>query len=300
MDLAEIVGNFLWILPQAIVSGVALGSVYALIAQGYYVTFTTTETVNFAQGEFLMVGALTSFTLLVLNGVNFVVALIVVMLLMAAMGMAVERVAIRPLRQLSSVGWVLSTVGVSVILRQFAEIYWGREQKRVPSIFGDTPITLGNVGIFPQEIFIILASLLTMALLLVFLKRSTFGKALQAVAFNPATAGLMGINVRQMIVVAYVISSILAGIAGMLVAPIIFAHAEMGALLGLKAFAAAIIGGIENPIGILAVGIGLGIAEFIAAGINASFRDAATFLILILLLAWRPQGLFRRVTAEKV
>jgi branched-chain amino acid transport system permease protein len=300
MDPAEIVGNFLRILPQAIVSGVALGSVYALIAQGYYVTFTTTETVNFAQGEFLMVGALTSFTLLVLNGVNFVVALIVVMLLMAAMGMAVERVAIRPLRQLSSVGWVLSTVGVSVILRQFAEIYWGREQKRVPSIFGDTPITLGNVGIFPQEIFIILASLLTMALLLVFLKRSTFGKALQAVAFNPAAAGLMGINVRQMIVVAYVISSILAGIAGMLVAPIIFAHAEMGALLGLKAFAAAIIGGIENPIGILVVGIGLGIAEFIAAGINASFRDAATFLILILLLAWRPQGLFRRVTAEKV
>jgi branched-chain amino acid transport system permease protein len=110
----------------------------------------------------------------------------------------------------------------------------------------------------------------------------------------------MGINVRQMVVVAYIISSILAGIAGMLVAPIIFAHAEMGALLGLKAFAAAIIGGIENPIGILVVGIGLGIAEFIAAGINASFRDAATFLILILLLAWRPQGLFQRVTAEKV
>src|SRR5262249_49598208 len=112
--------------------------------------------------------------------------------------------------------------------------------------------------------------------------------------------GLMGISVRQMVVVAYVISSILAGIAGMLVAPVIFAHAEMGALLGLKAFAAAIIGGIENPIGILVVGIGLGITEFIAAGINASFRDAATFLILILLLAWRPQGLFQRVTAGKV
>jgi branched-chain amino acid transport system permease protein len=300
MDLAEIVTSFIRILPQAIVSGIALGSVYALIAQGYYVTFTTTETVNFAQGEFLMVGALTSYTLLVLNGVNFLVALVVVVLLMAVMGVVVERVAIRPLRQMLSVGWILSTVGVSVILRQFAEIYWGREQKRVPSIFGDTPIYVGGTGIFPQEIFIILASLLTMAALLVFLKRSTFGKALQAVAFNPGAAGLMGINVRQMVVVAYIISSILAGIAGMLVAPIIFAHAEMGALLGLKAFAAAIIGGIENPIGILVVGIGLGIAEFIAAGINASFRDAATFLILILLLAWRPQGLFQRVTAEKV
>ena len=300
MDLAEIISTFLRILPQAIVSGVALGSVYALIAQGYYVTFTTTETVNFAQGEFLMVGALTSYTLLVLSGLNFLVALVVVIVLMAIMGVVVERVAIRPLRQLLSVGWILSTVGVSVILRQFAEIYWGREQKRVPSIFGDTPIFIGGTGIFPQEIFVILASLLTMAALLFFLKRSTFGKALQAVAFNPAAAGLMGINVRQMVIVAYIISSILAGIAGMLVAPIIFAHAEMGALLGLKAFAAAIIGGIENPIGILLVGIGLGIAEFVAAAINASFRDAATFLILILLLAWRPQGLFQRVTAEKV
>jgi branched-chain amino acid transport system permease protein len=237
---------------------------------------------------------------MVLSGMNFLVALVAVVLLMAVMGVVVERVAIRPLRQLLSVGWILSTVGVSVILRQFAEIYWGREQKRVPSIFGDAPIFVGGVGIFPQEIFIILASLLTMAALLVFLKRSTFGKALQAVAFNPAAAGLMGINVRQMVIVAYIISSILAGIAGLLVAPIIPAHAEMGALLGLKAFAAAIIGGIENPIGILVVGLGLGIAELIAAAINASFRDAATFLILILLLAWRPQGLFRRVTAEKV
>ncbi len=300
MDFADILATFVRILPQALVSGVALGSVYALIAQGYYVTFTTTETLNFAQGEFLMVGALTSFSLMVLAGVPFLVAIVVVVVLMVGMGILVERVAIRPLRQLLSVGWILSTVGVSVILRQSAEIYWGREQKRVPSIFGDAPIFVAGTGIFPQEVFIIVASLLTMAGLLVFLKRSTFGKALQAVAFNPATAGLMGINVRQMVVVAYVISSILAGIAGVLIAPVIFAHAEMGALLGLKAFAAAIIGGIENPVGILVVGIGLGIAEFIVAGYNASFRDAVTFLLLILILAWRPQGLFERVTAEKV
>lgn len=300
MDLADVIDTFFRILPQALLSGVALGSVYALIAQGFYVTFTTTETVNFAQGEFLMVGALTSYSLMVLNGVNFIVALVVVSLLMAAMGALTERVAVRPLRQLLSVGWILSTVGVSVILRQFAEIYWGREQKRVPSIFGDDPVRLFNVGIFPQEIFILLASLATMTLLLVFLKRSLLGKAFQAVAFNPPAAGLMGINVRGMVVLAYVLSSILAGLAGMLVAPVIFAHAEMGALLGLKAFAAGIIGGIENPFGILVVGLGLGIAEFIVAGYNASLRDAVTFFLLILVLAWRPQGIFQRVTAEKV
>jgi branched-chain amino acid transport system permease protein len=300
MDIADIVSTFFRLLPQALLSGVALGSIYALIAQGFYVTFTTTETVNFAQGEFLMVGALTSYSLMVLNGVNFIAALVVVSVLMAVMGALTERVAVRPLRQLLSVGWILSTVGVSVILRQFAEIYWGREQKRVPSIFGDDPVRLSNVGIFPQEIFILLASLATMALLLLFLKRSLLGKAFQAVALNPPAAGLMGINVRATIVLAYVLSSILAGFAGVLVAPVIFAHAEMGALLGLKAFAAAIIGGIENPVGILVVGLALGIAEFIVAGFNASLRDAVTFFILILVLAWRPQGLFQRVTAEKV
>lgn len=304
VDPTEIVTTFFRILPQALVSGVALGSVYALIAQGYYVTFTTTETVNFAQGEFLMVGALTSFSLMVLMGAPFIAALAAVIALMAVMGIVVERVAIRPLRALTSVGWILSTVGVSVILRQWAEIYWGREQKRVPSILGDVPLRfdvgLGTVGIYPQELFIIVASLLTMAALFLFLKRSTFGKALQAVAFNASAAGLMGINVRRMIVVAYIISSILAGIAGMLISPIIFAHAEMGAILGLKAFAAAIIGGIENPVGILVVGLALGVTEFIVAGYNASFRDAATFFLLIIILGLRPQGLFQRVTAEKV
>jgi branched-chain amino acid transport system permease protein len=300
MDLADALSTFIRILPQALMSGVALGSVYALIAQGFYVTFTTTETVNFAQGEFLMVGALTSFSLMVLSGMPFLVALVAVVVLMSVMGIVTERVAIRPLRQLLSVGWILSTVGVSVILKQFAEIYWGREQKRVPSIFGDTPVFIAGTGVFPQEIFILLASLAAMAAVLLFLKRSVLGKALMAVAFNPTAAGLMGIDVRRMIVLAYVISSILAGLAGVLVAPVIFAHSEMGALLGLKAFAVAIIGGLGNPFGILIAGLALGVAEFIVAGYNASLRDAVTFFILILILAWRPQGLFQRVTAEKV
>jgi branched-chain amino acid transport system permease protein len=308
MDFGDLTTTFFQILPQALMSGVALGSVYALIAQGYYVTFTTTETVNFAQGEFLMVGALSSYSLMVLSGLasilgpvpTFLLTLLTVFVLMTAMGVITERIAIRPLRQLLSVGWILSTVGVSVILRNFAEIYWGREQKRVPSIFGDSPVTIFGTGIFPQEIFVLFAALGTMAAVLVFLKRSVLGKALAAVAYNPTAASLMGIDVRRMIILAYIISSILAGLAGILVAPVIFAHSEMGALLGLKAFAVAIIGGLGNPFGILLAGLALGVAEFIIAGYNASLRDAATFFILILILAWRPQGLFQRVTAEKV
>jgi branched-chain amino acid transport system permease protein len=198
----------------------------------------------------------------------------------------------------------LSTVGVAVILRNAAEVIWGREQKAVPSVFGDTAlrVPLGPVefGILPQEIFIFVASLVAMALVLTFLKRSLLGKAMAAVAVNPAAAGLMGINVRAVVVLAYVISSVLAGLAGLLVAPVLFAYALVGVLPGLKAFAVAIIGGLGNPFGILIAGLLLGVIEFVVAIFNASLRDAVTFFLLIVILAWRPLGLFATPRAEKV
>jgi branched-chain amino acid transport system permease protein len=298
-------------LPQAIASGLVYGSIYALIAQGYYVTFSTTETLNFAQGDFLMIGgmlAFTTFGALALAGVPAVVALLVALavipLVLAVMGIVVERVAVRPLRRAFSLGWILSTVGVAVILRNTSEVIWGREQKLVPSVFGDNAVRvdlgLFQFGILPQEVFILVASMATMAAVLFFLKRSLLGKAMAAVALNPSAAGLMGINVRFVVVLAYVISSILAGLAGLLVAPVLFAHALMGVLPGLKAFAVAIIGGLGNPFGILIAGLALGIIEFVVAIFNASLRDAVTFFLLIVILAWKPLGLFERVSGEKV
>jgi branched-chain amino acid transport system permease protein len=207
-------------------------------------------------------------------------------------------------RRAFSLGWILSTVGVAVILRNLSEVIWGREQKAVPSVFGDNAIrvTIGPIefGILPQEVFILVASLGTMAAVLFFLKRALLGKAMAAVALNPAAAGLMGINVRFMVVLAYVIASIMAGLAGLLVAPVLFAHAQMGVLPGLKAFAVAIIGGLGNPFGILIAGLLLGIVEFVVAIFNASLRDAVTFFLLIVILAWKPLGLFERSTREKV
>ncbi len=298
-------------LPQAVASGLVYGSIYALIAQGYYVTFSTTETLNFAQGDFLMIGgmlAFTAFAALVLVGVPLVLALIVALamipLVMAVMGTIVERVAVRPLRRAFSLGWILSTVGVAVILRNLSEVIWGREQKAVPSVFGDNALRVNagvfQFGILPQEVFILVASMATMAAVLFFLKRSLLGKAMAAVALNPSAAGLMGINVRYMVILAYVISSILAGLAGLLVAPVLFAHALMGVLPGLKAFAVAIIGGLGNPFGILIAGLLLGVVEFVVAIFNASLRDAVTFFLLIVILAWKPLGLFERAGGEKV
>jgi len=298
-------------LPQAIASGLVYGSIYALIAQGYYVTFSTTETLNFAQGDFLMIGGMLAFTIfgiLLLVGVPLLVALLaglaIIPLVLAFMGTVVERVAVRPLRRAFSLGWILSTVGVAVILRNMSEVIWGREQKAVPSVFGDNAIrvSIGPIefGILPQEVFILVASLATMAAVLFFLKRSLLGKAMAAVALNASAAGLMGINVRRMVVLAYVIASILAGVAGLLVAPVLFAHAQMGVLPGLKAFAVAIVGGLGNPFGILIAGLLLGVIEFVVAIFNASLRDAVTFFLLIVILAWKPLGLFERPSREKV
>ncbi len=311
MNLATIIGMLAEGLPQAILSGLVYGSIYALIAQGYYITFSTTDTLNFAQGDFLMIAAMLSFSVmggLALSGaplwLGFLAAVVTVAVILGVMGIVVERVAIRPLRGLLSFGWVLSTVGVGVILRQAAEIIWGREHMRVPSIFGDKAIRIdiGGVqaGILPQEIFILVASLGVMIATLLFLKRSRLGKAMAAVALNPSAAALMGINVRSIVILSYVLSSVFAGLAGILVAPVLFAHAHMGALPGLKAFAVGIIGGLGNPVGILIVGLALGMLEFIVAIFNASLRDAVTFLILIVILAWRPMGLFEISRREKV
>src|SRR6266516_1141909 len=189
----EVLQIFVRGLPQAVASGLVYGSIYALIAQGYYVTFSTTQTLNFAQGDFLMIGGMLAFTVfgaLVLIGAPLILALIVALavipLVLAVMGVLVERVAVRPLRRAFSLGWILSTVGVAVILRNSAEVIWGREQKAVPSVFSDNAIRLDaglvQFGILPQELFILIASLATMGAVLFFLKRSLLGKAMAAVA----------------------------------------------------------------------------------------------------------------------
>src|SRR3984893_17664477 len=258
-----------------------------------------------------MIGGLLAFTIfgaLALSGapmaLALVVALAVIPLVMALMGVFVERVAVRPMRRAFSLGWILTTVGVAVILRNAAEVIWGRQQLAVPSVFGDNAVRINagffQFGILPQEVFILVASLAAMGIVLFFLKRSLFGKAMAAVALNPAAAGLMGINVRRVVILAYILSSVLAGLAGLLVAPVLFAYSLMGVLPGLKAFSVAIIGGLGNPFGIWLACLLLGVGECLVAIFNSELRDAVTFFLLIVILAWRPLGLFEKPTNEKV
>lgn len=286
---------------QALVSGLSVGSVYALIAQGYYVTFITTGALNFGQGEFLMIGALFGLTCYVTLGLPYAVAIGGAVALVGLMGVGLERVAIRPvLRHALSLSWVLSTVAVSIILKNAAVNLWGPEQIKFPSPFGDRVLHLGAAGIFPQELFIIVAAIGTVLLVQVFLKRALLGKALTAVAHNRNAAAVMGINVQRMVVLAFVLSSALAGRGGILIAPITFAWAYMGTVPGIKAFAAAIFGGLENPIGILIGGLVIGLLEQFFGIVNSNIKEGVTFLVILLILALRPTGLMGKKEIEKV
>jgi branched-chain amino acid transport system permease protein len=286
---------------QALVSGLSIGSIYALIAEGYYITFITTGAVNFGQGEFLMIGGLFGLTCYVSFGLPYAIAVLGAVVLVGAMGAGLERGAIRPtMRHALSLSWVLSTVAVSIILKNAAVQIWGPEQIKFPSPFGDAVVHIGSAGIFPQELFIIAAALGTVLAVQVFLRRALLGKALVAVAFNRNAAAVMGINVPRMVVFAFVLSSALAGLGGVLIAPITFAWAYMGTVPGIKAFAAAIFGGLENPIGILIGGLIIGLLEQLFGIVNSNLKEGITFFFILVVLALRPTGLMGRREITKV
>ena len=286
---------------QAVISGLSIGSIYALIAQGYYVTFITTATLNFGQGEFLMIGAMVGLTAYVTLGLPFPIAVAIALAVTALMGIVLERVAIRPvIRHVLSHSWVLSTLAISIILKNAAVQIWGPEQIKFPSPFGDQVVQIGSAGIFPQELFIIVAALGTVVAVQVFLKRSVLGKALMAVAHNRNAAAVMGIDVKKMVILAFMLSSALAGLGGILIAPVTFAWAYMGTVPGIKAFAAAIFGGLENPVGILIGGLVIGLGEQLFGTISSNLKEGITFLFILIMLAIRPTGLMGRRTIEKV
>jgi branched-chain amino acid transport system permease protein len=298
MDLLEVI--------QAIINGLVYGSVYAIIAQGFYITYVTTNTMNFGQGDFLMVGALIGISVFggaVSSGgsvlLAFFLAVLAVLIILGVAGWGLEQVAIRPLRGFHSIGWILSTVAVAMIARNVAMLIWGRDVLAAPSPFGRKVIDFGFFRMLPHEIFVLLCGILIMALLYYFLKKSILGKALEAVAFNADAASLMGINPRLMAGIAFAISGALAGIGGIMVGPLVQPGAFMGVSLGLKAFAVAIIGGIESPFGIYIGGLLLGVLEALFAIYSTSLKDAASFVLILFILAVLPQGLFGKSIREK-
>ncbi len=250
------------ILLQLVYSGIALGMIYAVIAFGYQLTFATSDTLNFGQGEALMLGALVGLSLVDTGGMNYWLAIPLVGVFGLFQGALVERVGVRPAIKLKSeFGWIMSTIALGIIFKNVAENIWGRDDLRFPSPLDESPIKLFGANVLPMELLVIGGALLMMVLIEFFNRKTIFGKAVVATFNDREAARLMGINTSIVITFSYALSSMTAAFAGILVAPLTLTGATMGSVLGLKAFAVAIIGGLTSGLGIVVGGILLGVAE---------------------------------------
>ena len=288
------------VFTQLILSGIAVGMIYAVIAFGYQLTFATSKTLNFGQGEALAIGALIGLSVAGITG--YWIMLPLVLIAGALQGAIVERLAVRPaIKSKSESGWIMATIALGLIFRNLAENIWGRDDLKFPSPLPEESIPFLGARILPMEIAIVLGAIGMMLAVEVFNRRSIFGKAVVATANDRDAAGLMGINTGQVITFSYGLSSMAAALAGVLIAPVTLTGATMGLALGLKAFAVAIIGGLNSGLGVVVGGLILGITETLTGGyLSTGYKDVPGLLLLLLVLSFKPSGLFGKSTIKKV
>jgi branched-chain amino acid transport system permease protein len=297
---------------QQLINGLALGAVYALIALGYTMVYGILQLINFAHGEVYMLGAylgiivlgvltwlgLTAFSL----PLSLLITVLVSMVFCAMYGAAIERIAYRPLRNASKLAPLISAVGVSIILQNFVMLAQGKEYKNLPPMLPSEGVSVLGANVSPVQIFILSASILIMIALHLFVEKTRLGKAMRATSQDRVMAGLVGINVNQVISVTFMIGSALAAVAGVMVTLYYgVVHFFMGYLAGIKAFTAAVLGGIGSIPGAMLGGFVLGLIEnFCASYISSVYKDAFAFLVLIITLIIRPSGLLGQKSMDKV
>jgi len=303
---------------QQLVNGIVLGAIYALVALGYTMVYGILGLINFAHGEVVMIGALVALAviqLLVGSGVPLPGPLIAAVGLAAAipvcmaLGYAIERIAYRPLRRAPRLAALITAIGVSIVLQNAAMLVWGRQYHSFPTLLPDTPHHFAGATVNDLQLFIVALAALIMAGLLWLVHRTRLGRAMRATSQNPEVAGLMGVNVNTVISLTFVIGSALAAVAGIMVAAYYgVAHYFMGFMLGLKAFTAAVLGGIGNIAGAMLGGLLLGMIESFGAGyigpltggfLGSHYQDVFAFLVLILVLVFRPSGLLGERVADR-
>lgn len=298
---------------QHFINGITLGGVYALVALGYTMVYGILKFINFAHGDILMVGSYVGLFVydamrsLNSNGAftlfSFFVAMIVAMVFSALLGMGIEKIAYKPLRKAPRLAPLLSAIGVSYILSNTAQLCFGAHSRKLEYPFDNAPLTMGTVSITPHQILVLVVSAVTMVALMFFVNKSRLGKAMRATSLDQDAALLMGINVNHIISLTFAVGSALAAIAGMLVSLDFKVYATMGTMLGLKAFVAAVVGGIGSIPGAMLGGIILGLLETFGIAllrIPLGYKDTIAFLVLIIILIVKPQGILGKNVKEKV
>jgi branched-chain amino acid transport system permease protein len=285
---------------QFLVSGITVGATYALVGLGFAIVYNASQVINFAQGEFVMIAGMASVSFLD-AGLPLLVSITGGVLTTVLVGLLLEKLAIEPARGASVVTLIIITIGASIFLQGLAEVIWGRGFRSLPAFSGADPIVVGEVAILPQNLWVLVATTAIIIVFRWFFAGSRLGKAMQATSYNPLVAQLMGINTRAILSLSFALAALLGGIAGVLIAPISLTYSSVGAMLGLKGFCAAILGGIGNPMGAIAGGVIVGVSEAMTAGyISSAYKDAVAFLIILFVLMAMPAGLFGGRTTERV
>lgn len=285
---------------QFLFSGFTVGAIYAMVALGFTLIYNASHVINFAQGEFVMIGGMSAVFLLA-AGVPLLLAVGLAIAAAVVVGLALERLAIEPAREASVVTLIIITIGVSILLRGLAQVVWDRRFHTLPAFSGDTPIMIAGATILPQSLWVVGGMITTMLGLGWFFNRTLLGKALLATADNRLAAQLVGINVSTILRLSFGLAAGLGAFAGILVTPITLTSYDAGTILGLKGFAAAILGGLGSGGGAILGGLLVGVAEAMAAGyISSEYKDAIAFLILLLVLFFMPSGLAGTRAVERV
>jgi branched-chain amino acid transport system permease protein len=285
---------------QLLTAGMAMGFIYSLVALGFVLIFNAVGVVNFAQGEFVMVPAFVAVWLTNFMHLPLLVTYLVTVIFMGVFGIIFQRIAYYPLRNRTFLPVVISTIGVSIFLKNGAQMVFGAEPLLMSRPTRPDVLNLSGIFVDPQYIVIIAAALCLVGFQYLLFEKTMLGKKMQATAQDKETARLMGIRVAKIIAITFAYSSILGAAAGILVGPILYVTKEMGGMLGLKAFCSTIVGGFGNVPGAILGGLLLGVVEVFASYyISSAYRDGFAFVILILVLLFRPQGLLGEKIAEK-
>lgn len=285
---------------QFMISGVTVGAIYALCGLGFSIIFNASHVINFAQGEFIMIGAMSAVSL-VEAGVPMPLAVLLAVLITMAVGMLLEKLAVEPAKKASVTTLIIITIGASIFLRGLAQEVWDKNFHKLDPFSGDAPINLMGAVLMPQTLWVLGTAVVVILFLAWFFNKTLEGKAMLATSFNPLAAQLMGINTKRVLLMSFALSAALGAVGGIVITPITFTAYDNGIMLGLKGFSAAVLGGLGNGVGAVAGGLIVGIAEALAAGyLSSAYKDAVAFVIILAVLVFLPNGLFGRKGTERV
>lgn len=285
---------------QFLFSGMTVGSAYALAALGFTIIYNTSGVINFAQGEFIMLGGMLA-AIMAGAGMPLPLAIGIAVVATSAVGLLMEKAVIEPARNAQVLTLIIITIGASLVVRGLVQIFLGKATHSMPAFSGDTPIVILGASLLPQSLWVLGVTLVIVGALAWFFGRTLLGKAMLATSHNRLAAQLVGINTRRVLLLSFGLAALLGAVGGILVAPITYTSYDAGIMLGLKGFVAAVLGGLGGGVGAIAGGLILGIAEAMTAGyISSAYKDAVPFVLILLILFFMPRGLFGAKVSERV